>query len=277
MRVAGQGKGPPELKPNHIKDYRSKVGSNQFIPPLPTGQYHNGVHNNNNNPYNQQHDGYHNQIAEHLEEENHFATSFVAPDTSVFGDVENFPACHYDQRFDEQRCSIIKQNGRVNNVHANPNNGILSNNNYSHSSNSEQHGDNPAVPPPPHQPLHQPPPAPLVKKYDDDNDNDNINSKILKYLQSQNQIDKQLNNPRPRLRSTHNNPNEKATPSFKNGNGGMSITVTQHDAEIFVEDKPATPSRSSQRNDGSETHDSEYDALITRDKDYRSSMVVQMR
>eukprot|EP01084_Bolivina_argentea_P137717 242542_1 len=59
----------------------------------------------------------------------------------------------------------------------------------------------------------------------------------------------------------------------------MNIRITKSNTDSFIEsttdnDKPATPSRSSIRNDGSETRESELDfEILARDKDYRPSIV----
>ena len=63
--------------------------------------------------------------------------------------------------------------------------------------------------------------------------------------------------------------------SARSGGGGIQrITVTQHVNDNYEEPKPETPSRSSQRNDCSETQEDETDyEILQRDKDYRPSIV----
>jgi len=210
-----------------------------------------------------------------------FATSFEQfDDDDLLGtdadlpDLDNFAPIHYDQRF-----SIHKADAIQNVQNFNPGNVSKSNYSRSSASDSQQNqSSHHAVPPPPN----GPPPAASVKQYRErqlsvDGD-DHANNTRHQNKSPQNQIkNKQLS--KQKQRSRNNPPSiNKNERSFSGGNananGGMSITITAADTESYVEEKPSTPSRSSKRNDRSETRDSDADdELLQRDKDYRPSIV----
>ena len=302
------GAAPPPLPRDKMKGYSSKATSSNGYN---NHNHHNGHYQQPGQHQQQQQHQRQQLLQRHRlsDADQHFATSFEQVDDNILNgddnqEIDNFQPVHYDQRFstsfkksplhidDKKHKYTIQQNNGMSqqNNNINNNNGMHHNDlsNYSRSSASDsqqpqqQQQQNVSVPPPPN----QPPPAAIVKKYDQKNKSKTNIATIINHRneqQIQSKIDKQLRKQRPRSKNSGNNNNYNTPSSDKyqkkrsSHSGIMAITVTQHHTDSYDDDKPATPSRSSQRNDGSETRESSADfEILQRDKDYRPSIVQDM-